>query len=191
MSTITVVRKNGMVAIAADSMTSHGWSKETAAYVVNHRKIVSVGETFLGIAGPSSAKLILENYFAGPDAETGFDSVAQIFETWKQLHAALKETYFLRPEEDGGDSYESSRMNVAIANRHGIFGVGSHRSVQEFTQFHACGSGDDYAMGAMYGVYNDAARSAEDVARFGVQAAIEFSSGSDAPIISHSVELKA
>ncbi|MDF2441415.1 MAG: hypothetical protein JWN98_2399 [Abditibacteriota bacterium] len=191
MSTITVVRKNGMAALATDSMTSHGWSKETAAYVVNHSKIVRVGKTFLGISGPSSTKLILENYFAAPDAKADFGTVAQIFETWKLLHAALKNDYFLRADEDRDDSYESSRMAVAIANKHGIFGVGSHRSVQEFTKFHACGSGDDFAMGAMYGVYDDPARSAEDVARFGVQAAIEFSSGSDVPILSHSVELNA
>ncbi|HTE16485.1 MAG TPA: hypothetical protein VK642_15545 [Burkholderiales bacterium] len=38
MTTIAVVRKDGYVAIAADTMTKWGTGKETAEYVVNNHK---------------------------------------------------------------------------------------------------------------------------------------------------------
>ena len=64
-------------------------------------------------------------------------------------------------------------MDVLIANRHGIFGVGADRAVQEFAKFYAFGYGCEYALGAMFAAYEDPARSAEDVARLGVEAAAE------------------
>ncbi|HVF09293.1 MAG TPA: hypothetical protein VNA16_00730 [Abditibacteriaceae bacterium] len=191
MTTIAVVRKNGVAAIAADSLTTSGWVKESAEYVVNHHKIMPVGNSYLGLSGPASARLILENYFGGADVEARFDSVGHIFETWRRLHSALKEAYFLRPIEDDDDDFESSRISVAIANPYGIFGVSSDRSVQEYTKFYACGSGYYFAMGAMFSVYDDPARSAEEIARLGIQAAIEFSRGSAAPILSHSITLNS
>ena len=56
MSTIVVVRKNGSAAIAADTLTTWEGSKDSAEYIVNHQKIFRSGDSYLAIAGPTSAK---------------------------------------------------------------------------------------------------------------------------------------
>src|ERR1044072_7984930 len=100
MSTITVVKKNDCIAIAADSLSSLGSSKDPAEYVVNHKKILQVGESYIAICGPTSLKLVLADYFSGLNSDVSLHSVEEIFKVWKHLHIALKEEYHLNPMED-------------------------------------------------------------------------------------------
>ena len=189
MSTITVVRKNGVAAIAADTLTKWGPAKEGAAYIVNNEKILQVGGSYLGIAGPSAAKHVLAHYFGSLKQPPALDRVDRIFSVWRDLHHALKEDYFLRPEEDDEDDYESSRMDVLIASSRGIFGAWAHRDVQEFTRFYSCGFGSPYAMGAMFTVYDRPELDAEQIARVGVEAAAEFDDSTGAPVVARTVSL--
>jgi ATP-dependent protease HslVU (ClpYQ) peptidase subunit len=188
MTTIAVVRKNGVAAIAADTLTKWGTAKESADYVLNNEKILRVGDSWVGITGSATFKLILRDYFGDyPDAR--LDTPADIFRTWNRLHRALKDRYYLLPEEDKEDALESSRMDVLIANPHGIFGVAAHRTVQEFARFYAYGSGSDYALGALYSVYDDPRRDAEALARHAIATAIEFDDGTGPPITACTVRL--
>ena len=189
MSTITVVKKDGFVAIAADTLTKWGSGKDSAEYVVNHQKIFRLGDNFLGSTGSFSLKLALRHYFSDAEHEARLNSVMDIFATWVTLHEKLKDSYFLKPDEDEDDSVESTRIDVLIANPHGIFGVGSRRDVQEFSRFYSYGVGSDYAMGAMFAVYNSE-RSALEIARLGVEAAAEFDDATGLPILSHEIRLK-
>lgn len=191
MSTITVVRKDAMVAIAADTLTKFGGARETADYVVNHQKIIQVGDSYLGVTGPTTGKLILQDFFARRRKAAPLDTVAGIFNTWIDLHEALKARYFLRPEEDESDEFESSRLDVLIANSAGIFGVDAFRTVQEFARFYAYGNGACYALGAMYAAYQDPSLDAQALARLGVSAAAEFDDSTGLPVISHTVALHA
>lgn len=188
MSTVTVVRKNGQIAIAADTLTKWGGGKESAEYIVNHQKLLKVGESWLGITGTATAHLILEDYFAGLDELPAFATPAEIFRAWNALHGAMKDNYFLQTKEDEEDELESSRIDVLIANRHGIFGVSAHRTVQEFSRFYAYGSGSPYALGAMYAAYRAPNLDAEAVARVGVMAAVEFHDESGLPLQSFVIE---
>lgn len=188
MSTITVAKKNGYAAISADSLSS--WdSKDSADYVVNHHKILQVGENYIAVCGATSLKVVLSDYFSSLDTEIHLGSVGHIFTIWKRLHEVLKDEYFMNPEQDEDDSFESSRMSVLIANRHGIFGVSSHRAVQEFSKFYAYGKGREYALGAMYCLFADKGKTAEEIARRGVQAAAEFDDSTGLPEISFTVPL--
>ena len=189
MTTIAVVRKEGRIAIAADTLTKWGGGKESADYVANHEKIIRVGDSYVAITGSATMKLILADYFAGLDEVPQLASVAEIFRVWNTLHGALKEHYYLQAEEDKEDELESSRMDVLIANRHGIFGVAAHRTVQEFSRFYAYGSGSPYALGAMYAAYRAPSLDAEAVARLGVMAAAEFHDESGLPVHSFSFEV--
>jgi ATP-dependent HslUV protease, peptidase subunit HslV len=188
MSTLTVVKKDGWVAIAADSLTTYGNSKETAQYVLNHSKILQVGDTYIAIAGPASASAATYDYFHNHALGARFDSVEAIFRTWLSLHDSLKTRYFLNANREEGN-FESTCLDALIANAHGIFGIDGHRTAQEYSQFYATGGGARFALGAMYGVYNDSSKSAEEIARFGVEAAAEFHNATGLPVLSYAVKL--
>ena len=190
MTTIAVVRKNGYAAMAADTLTKWGAGKESAAYVANNTKIVKAGDSYLAASGTATFKLILRDYFAQLEEPARFDSTINIFKTWQALHAALKERYYLVTVGEKDDTLESSKFDVLIANPHGIFGVGAHRTVQEYRKFYAIGTGTDLALGAMYAAYDNPRLSAEQVARLAIAAAAEFDDATGLPVTSHSVKLR-
>jgi ATP-dependent protease HslVU (ClpYQ) peptidase subunit len=189
VTTVTVVKKAGLAAIAADTLIKWGSAKESAAYISNHEKILQIGDSFVGVTGTATFTAILRDYFEHTSEDVLLDTPASIFRTWNRLHGILKERYFLMPEEDKEDALESSRMDCLIANPHGIFGVAAHRTVQEFSRFYAYGSGSDYALGAMYSAYADPQLSAEQVARHGIEAAAEFDDGTGLPLTCFTLKL--
>jgi len=189
VTTVTVVKKDGLAAIAADTLIKWGNAKESAAYISNHEKILQIGDSFVGVTGTATFTAILRDYFEHTSEAIQLDTPANIFRTWNRLHGILKERYFLMPEEDKEDALESSRMDCLIANPHGIFGVAAHRTVQEFSRFYAYGSGSDYALGAMYSAYGDPQLSAEQIARHGIEAAAEFDDGTGLPVTCFTLRL--
>ena len=191
MTTIAVVRKNGYAAIAADTLTKWGSGKESAAYVANNSKIVRAGDSFLAASGTATFKLIMRDYFAQRGVPARFDSAINIFKTWQAFHAVLKERYYLVSVGDKDDTLESSKFDVLIANPHGIFGVGAHRTVQEYRKFYAIGTGTDLALGAMYAAHDKPGLSAEQVARLAIEAAAEFDDATGLPVTSQTVKLKS
>jgi ATP-dependent HslUV protease, peptidase subunit HslV len=190
MTTIAVVRKNGYAAIAADTLTKWGTGKESAAYVANHDKLVRAGDTWLAASGTSTFKMIMRDYFGSRGTPARFDSSINIFKTWQAFHSVLKERYYLVSVNEKDDTVESSKFDVLLANPHGIFGVGAHRTVQEYRRFYAIGSGTDLALGAMYAAYDNARLSAEQVARLAIEAAAEFDDATGLPVVSQSIRLK-
>jgi len=189
MTTIAVVRKGGYAAIAADTLTKWGSGKESATYVANNDKIVRIGTTCLAASGSATFKTIMRDYFRRPRLGARFDDAMAIFRTWQKFHAALKDSYFLNPGTDKDDSLESTRFDVLIANPHGIFGVGAHRTVQEYVKFYAIGSGTDLALGALYAAYDDPKRDALTLARLAVTAAAEFDDATGLPVVAHEIKL--
>ncbi|RPI47686.1 MAG: hypothetical protein EHM59_03440 [Betaproteobacteria bacterium] len=189
MTTIAVVKKGGYAAIAADTLTKWGSGKESAAYVSNNDKIVRVGSTFLAASGSATLKMIMRDYFSAPRAAARFDDPMAIFHTWQRFHVALKSKYFLNAGAEKDDVLESSRFDVLVANPHGIFGIGAHRTVQEYSKFYAIGSGTDLALGALYAAYDDAKRDALALARLAVEAAAEFDDATGLPVTAHRVKI--
>jgi ATP-dependent HslUV protease, peptidase subunit HslV len=189
MTTIAVVKKGGYAAIAADTLTKWGSGKESAAYVANNDKIVQVGTTFLAGSGSATFKTIMRDYFSRPRVRARFDDSMTIFRTWQRFHVVLKEQYFLIAGSEKDDSLESSRFDVLLANPQGIFGIGAHRTVQEYVKFYAIGSGTDLALGALYASYDDPNRDALSLARLAVEAAAEFDDATGLPAIAQRVKL--
>jgi ATP-dependent HslUV protease subunit HslV len=188
VSTIVVVQKNGIAAIAADTLSSTDEGKDSAEYVLNHYKIIHVGSSFIAISGPSSMKLAMSDYFAKGADDIDLSSVDAIYRSWLKLHAALKKHYFLNPKDDDA-SFESSNFQALIANPNGIFGVAEHRSVEQFARFYAFGTGSLHALGAMHALYMMPDRTPEDIARAGIEAAAAFDLHTGLPIISYSLPL--
>jgi ATP-dependent HslUV protease, peptidase subunit HslV len=191
MTTIVVVRKDRGITIAADTMTKWGSGKETADYVANHGKLLKVGDSWLGLTGNATFKTILADYFARPKVRPRFDTPMAIFRTWQALHAALKKDYHLLPGGHDDEPLESTRFDALIANRHGIFGVVAHRTVQEFSRYYAFGSGSPYAMGALHALYDSRSLDAATLARRAVEAAAEFDDATGLPIDIQHIALPA
>ena len=191
MSTITVVKKNGYAGIAADTLTKWGYTKESARYLVNHDKILQLGDTLIAFAGSMTVEQAIRDYLLGLKRTPPLRTTEEIYRAWLPLHRALKEEYFVNPEEHEEDAVESSRSEVLIANPYGIFGVSAHRSVLEFTRFYSYGSGYEFALGAMYTTYDDDRYDAEEVAKVGVTAGAEFDDGTELPVLSHRVKLRS
>jgi ATP-dependent HslUV protease, peptidase subunit HslV len=190
MTTIVVVRKGDQVAIAADTMTKWGPAKETAGYVANHGKLLQVGDNWLGLTGNATFKTILADYFSRPKVKPRFDTPLAIFRTWQALHLALKNDYQLLPGAHEDEPLESTRFDTLIANRHGIFGVVAHRTVQEFSRYYAFGSGSPYAMGALHALHGSRLDAAT-LARRAVETAAEFDDATGLPLEVQSLRLRA
>ncbi len=189
MSTIVVVRKNGRACIAAETQVSWGDMREDAGLVVNHDKIIRVGDSYLGIVGHCAHTQVLENYFARQRRIPALDSPAAIFETFRRLHEILKRDYYIKVDEDEREEYESSQISLLIANRHGIFGVYSFRDVEEYTRFFSFGSGNQYALGALEVLY-DRLDDPEEIAAAAIAAACRFDKSSGLPQTSYTVNLR-
>ena len=188
MTTIVVVRKGDTAVIAADSLTTFGTTRLAPAYDRHPHKITSYGDSFIGVAGSAAHQLVLENLL-GRTANLDFHGKAAIYESFRKLHPVLKDEAFLNPKEEEDDPYESSQMTAMVANPSGIYAVYSMREVFELDRFWAIGSGRDFALGAMYTLYEKTPTAAA-IATAGVMAGAEFDTGTSTPISLHEVTLK-
>jgi ATP-dependent protease HslVU (ClpYQ) peptidase subunit len=188
MTTIVVVRKGEQVAIAADTQSTFGDTRLDHAHDCHADKIFERHGSWFGICGAAAHDLVLQSAL-GKVKSLDFSSRPAIFESFRKLHPRLKEDFFLRPEEEEDDPYESSQMTVLIANAHGIFGVYSLREVYEFRQFWAIGSGRDYAIGAMRAVYDQPGLTAADIARIGIETGCAYDINSSLPLTLNTVAL--
>ncbi len=179
MTTCVVVRKNNVIAMAADSLVTFGDTRLSQAYEAND-KIVQVGDSYISLAGTTAHFPVMKKLLTDMGEECKLSSREEVFETFTRVHQILKEKYFLNTKEEEDDPYESSQITTLIANPHGIFGVYSYREVFSFDRFWAIGSGKTFALGAMYAAY-DKLDSAHAIAELGVQAGAEFDKSSSLP----------
>lgn len=189
MTTIVAVKKNGVVAIAADTLTTFGNTRLPSVMDNSHDKILLIKDSYIGVCGSAAHHLVLASLL-GKTPDVQLNSKEAIFETFRKLHPVLKEECFLNPKEDEEDPYESSQITALIINASGMYGIFSMREVFEYTQFWAIGSGHEFALGAMqhaYSRYDNAA----DIARAGVEAGIAFDKNSAAPITIYTVPLNS
>ena len=193
MTTVVVVKKNGQVAIAADTLVTFGETRLSQRFEANSKlfKIETpAGPSYVGIAGTVAHFPVLRKAMTAlPKDQLLLGSKDEVFDTFTRLHPLLKETFFLQTKEDDNDPYESSQFSVLIANASGIYGLYSYREVFEFNEFWGIGSGRSFALGAMFASW-DKAKSAREVASIGVQAGCEFDKSSGGPLEVFTVKLK-
>ena len=189
MSTIVVVKKNNRVAIAADTLSTVGSTKTGSKYIANSEKILRFGSSYIGIIGSTAHTQVLESLLRKHPKKISFNGISDIFETYLRIHPILKDEFYLKTNEEDDDEYESSQIEALIANPFGIFGMFSWRDVDEYNRFWAIGSGQKYALGAMYAIY-DQIDDPEEIAEIGVDAGCEFDDGSGMPCTSYSITLR-
>ncbi len=190
MTTIVVVRKGKEAAIAADTLTTYGSQLESARYIKNNKKIIRYGENYLALTGWSASQTVLEDFFAKSVEEIKLSTEKEIFNAYVQIHKRLKDDYYLRAEKNSSDAFESSRANMLLANPSGIYALSEYRYVKELSRFYAYGSGSDYALGAMFVAYEDKSKTAEDIAKIGIKAGVEFDDSTGLPMTCHKIKLK-
>nr|WP_315428230.1 MFS transporter [uncultured Albidiferax sp.] len=193
MTTVVVVKKAGVVAIAADTLVTFGDTRLGSRFEENSKifKIETpAGASFVGMAGTVAHFPALRKAMeALPKDQLLLGSKDEVFDTFTKLHPVLKETFFLQTKEDDNDPYESSQFSVVVANATGIYGLYSYREVFEFKEFWGIGSGRSFALGALHASWGSA-KSARDLAVLSVQAACEFDKNSGGPVDVFTVKLK-
>jgi ATP-dependent protease HslVU (ClpYQ) peptidase subunit len=189
MTTVVVTRKDGLACIAADTRAAYGDTREGADMICNSDKIVRAGDAWLAPTGPASAQLVLRHHLRRLERAPRLDGIDSIFGFLTELQKALRDDYLVHGKEDVSDDFESMRMEIAVVSPGGIFGCYPQRSVQEYKRFYAFGSGAAFALGAMQ-VAEPHVRSAEELARIGVEAAAAFDLHSGLPLTLRTVELR-
>lgn len=188
MTTCVVVKKNGQIAIAADSLVTFGDTRLSHEYEVNE-KIVQVGESYVTLAGTAAHFPVMRKLLTGMGEECRLGSREEVFDTFSKVHEILKDKYFLNTKEEEEDPYESSQITALIANPNGIFGVYSYREVFSFDRFWGIGSGRNFALGAMYAAWNHT-ETAREIAEIGVRAGAEFDKSTSGPFRIYSFPMK-
>lgn len=186
MTTLVAVRKHDQIVIAADSLTTFGDIRLASQYDRSYDKIIRHRDTYVGLCGSAAHQLVFESLLK-QNPECDFSSRLAIFESMRKLHPILKDQHYLNPKEEEDDPYESTQITALVANVHGIFGVYSMREVFEYTQFWAIGSGKEIALGAMYALY-PRLKTAEAIARAGIEAGAAFDKNSALPMTLYSLE---
>ncbi len=193
MTTVTVVKKNGMVAMASDSLVTFGDTRLSHRFEANE-KIFTVpavgGPCLVGTAGtvahfPALRKALM----ALPKGEMKLHSKDDVYDTFLKLHPILKDQFFLQTKEEDADPYESMQFSVLLANSAGLFGLYSYREVFEFKEFWGVGSGRSFALGAMQAVF-EKTKTAKEIAEIGIVAGCEFDKNSAPPVVCHTIRLK-
>jgi ATP-dependent HslUV protease, peptidase subunit HslV len=188
VTTCVVVKKNDEVAIASDSLVTFGDTRLSSTYESND-KIFKVGDSYITLAGTAAHFPVMRKLLTEMEHDCKLSTRDEVFRTYSKVHHILKEKYFLNTKEDEDDPYESSQIVSLIANPHGIFGVYSYREVFSFDRFWGIGSGRNFALGAMYAVY-DTSANCREIAQIGVQAGAEFDKSTSAPFRIFSFSVK-
>lgn len=186
MSTIVAVKKGKKVTIASDTLTTFGRLKLSSDYEANQSKIIKYKGSYISFSGFAAHDLALREILESK--KTNFNNKNNIFKSFLKIHSILKKEYFLIPTDDEDDAYESSRFDALIANKYGIFYFGELREVHEIEKFWAIGSGADFAIGAMYPVYDELTKS-DKIAEIGINAGCEFDKNSNLPYDCFSLNL--
>ncbi len=141
MTTLVVVKKNGQVAIAADTLVTFGDTRLSSRFEPNSKIFMvdaPTGGSYIGMAGTVAHFPVLRKALAALAPEhLRLGSKDDVFDTFTRLHPVLKESFFLQTKEDDNDPYESSQFSVVIANANGIYGLYSYREIFSSRNFGA------------------------------------------------------
>jgi len=181
MSTTVVVHKDNQIAIAADTLTVYGPTLEGADLVANPSKIVKYRSSYLAAVGPASIQLALQSFFSNGAPAHDLDSELDIFHFAQELHEYFKDKLHLNPKEDDDDPFESSQFCALIANKSGIYGLYTLRSVQKYRKYCAQGSGYRYALGALAALYSQKG-SAKQIAKRAIEITADLHDATATPV---------
>ena len=161
--------------MAADSLNVFG-SQRVQSDNSKALKIRRVGSALLAITGWFLYDNIIEDLLAQgktPPLNNQKEIFSFFVGMWRELHERYS---FVNDQAVHKDTpFGDLDASFLIANREGIFKVSSDTSVCRFDKYYAIGSGGDYALGALYQLYDrDGDHDAGTIARLAAQTAIGF-----------------
>lgn len=173
MSIVVAVAKDRHIAVASDTQINFG---DLIVPPGNHRalKIRKVGQSYVAITGWAIYENIF-NDFVDPAKPPSLAGEREIYRFFLRLWKALHQKYgFVNDQcEEQRSPFGDLAASFLIVNRNGIFSVSSDMSVTRFERYYAIGAGNDFALGALHGLYEEP-YPAEVLARRAVAAAIAF-----------------
>jgi ATP-dependent HslUV protease, peptidase subunit HslV len=118
----------------------------------NKSAVLHVGEkyeTCIAMAGPVTAILAVQSL--AKDSELLWRTTLEVYESLNSIHNDLKTLHGLNVSEGGEDEpFESSQFQAVIGNCHGLWTALSQREVVQADWSAACGSGHEFALGALH-----------------------------------------
>ncbi len=163
MSIVVAVRKRGRTCMASDSQNNFG-SNHVPGDNSRISKVRRVGDALLGTTGWGIYENILDDLL-GSGSEPKLDSRQRVFEFFLGLWKALHERYpFVNDQFEKDDSpFGNLDASFLVATSAAIYYVASDLSVTPLEKYFAIGSGADFALGAVYNLY-DQELTAEEIA---------------------------
>ena len=171
MSIAVVVKKNKKIALGADTLQTFGANKACDGNMIES-KCRKIGTAYLATTSWGLYDDILEDYLK-TQKSIRLNSRHNVFVFFLNLWPALHEKYAFVNDQCNEKESPFGDLDAAflIATKKNIFQVSSNMSVTEFHKFHAIGSGCDFAIGAMFAVYEQDLTAAE-IAKIGLEAAM-------------------
>jgi ATP-dependent protease HslVU (ClpYQ) peptidase subunit len=176
VSIVVAVKKNGQVAVAADTMHSTGSRREHPDNIVQRSKLRRVGRALIGGVGWSVYDNILDHYLASRRRPPVLKDERTIFDFFLKFWKVLGDKYQLVNEQTDRDDrspFCDLDSEFMVVNPRGIYHVSSDLSVMQFEKYVAIGSGDKYAYGTLHALYGSR-QPALAVARAAAEAAVHF-----------------
>ena len=187
MTTLVAVRKNDEIAIAADSLTTFGDTRLSAEFDRTPDKIIQYkGHVHRPLRQRRAPARVRE-----PTREARRPRLLQQGRRFSRrsgscIRSSRSSTSSI-PKEEDDDPYESTQITALVANVHGIFGVYSMREVFEYTRFWAAGIGARVRAGRDARAVPNRLRTAEAIARAGIDAGATFDKNSGLPLTLYTV----
>ncbi|HRX85120.1 MAG TPA: hypothetical protein P5572_08885 [Phycisphaerae bacterium] len=156
MSIVVAVKKNGRVAVAADTMHSTGSRREHPDNIVQRSKLRRVGRSVIGGVGWSVYDNILDHYLGSRKTAPSLKDERAIFDFFLKFWRVMRQKYQMvsdQTEREDRSPFCDLDSEFVVVNARGIYHVSSDISVMQFEKYVAIGSGDRYAYGALYALY--------------------------------------
>lgn len=190
MTIITAVQKADEVAIACDTQISSSNSglMLLAEYQVNASKLISYGDSILGISGSCAVMRIFED-FLDRSEPAHLGSRTDVFRWLLAQQDTLKSDYYMKTDNgnDKSQPTESQWLTAMLINPHGIFSINPYRQVNEYSKFWAVGSGCRFALGALEILYKQPL-TATEIAREAALVATKFNPGCSEPVFVQTIQ---
>lgn len=171
MTILVAVKKNGRVFLGADRITTFG--SEYVCDLVDGSKIMKLKHGYLATSGYTLMDNIVEHLFSTNHKiiENKFSNRYEVFSFFLELYSELKKSYTLI--DTGKDTYAGIYNTFIIVTPKSIYGISNNLSVHEYERYTAKGSGSDYALGCLYGLY-DTVDDGHELVRLSLQSACHY-----------------